>query len=327
MSSTPSGGPESQFEAFLRSVPPETPDPVARELARASFLEHASRPEDPSRMGHSMESREPRGARPTDADLERWLRERAPLAAPRPEVRERARRRFLTEALTGPEALPAAAGDHPDASGWRKWGVLALAAAAVVAVTLILPEPLRWKARMDGPVRFAGTTYGAGDAGRLGADLEQAGLIESAEEEVLLVLGGALELSVRPRTRLQLPPLPQLDGLTPVDLDLEQGEVYVRTREAYPGNPIQVTTPEGRVEVLGTTLGVMAESDGTCVCVAEGKVTVISPLLDRGVEEVSTGRALFLYRDLQQESQLMRFEDMPAGGGAHVGDLVTFLGR
>lgn len=321
------GGADAEFEAFLRSVPPEGPDPVARELARASFLEHASRPDDASRMAGTMDARESRPSRPTDADLERWLRDRAPLTAPRPEVRVRARRRFLAEALTGPGAVPVAPSAAPEAHGWRRWGVLALAAAAVAVVTLVLPEPLRWKARMDGPVRFAGTTYDAGDAGRLGADLEQAGLVESEEDVVLLVLGGLLELSIRPRTRVQLPPLPQLDGLTPIDLDLERGEVYVRTLAGYPGNPIQVTTPEGRVEVLGTTLGVLAESDGTCVCVVEGRVTVTSPLLDRGVEEVPSGQALFLHRDTAQASQLTRFEDMPAHGGAHVGDLVAFLGR
>jgi hypothetical protein len=316
--------PDADFEAFLRSVPPEVPDPVRRELVRQRFLEHASRLADPSRRAPTMDSGDPRA--PNDADLERWLRERGPLEVPRAEFRERARRRFLSEALTGPEAVrpvgsPAAAGP------WRRWGGLLLAAAAVVVVTILLPEPVRWKARMDGPLSFAGGTYGASDAGRLGVELEQAGLLESQADEVDLLLGGTLQLLVRGHSQVELPPLPLLDGVTPIDLGLRGGEVYVRTHPGYPGNPILVSTPEASIEVLGTTLGILAASEGTCVCVAEGRVEVTSGLLEGGVEAVSRGGSLFLYRDPARPPAATAFADLPDQGGAHVADLVGFHGH
>jgi ferric-dicitrate binding protein FerR (iron transport regulator) len=308
---------EPELETFLRGVPPQAPDPIWREEVRGRFLARASRAAGEPRMTQPMPSQDP-----TDSDLERWLRGLPVLDAAPPEARERARRRFLTAALSGPEAAPGPAG-APLARGWRRWLVPALAAAAIALVTWILPAPDRWRVDLAGTVHFADAEYGAGDEGRLALDLEQAGVLEARDSEVRLRLGDALELLVRAGTRIDLPPLPVLDGSTPIALVLERGEVYLRTASGYAGNPILVSTADGQVEVLGTTLGVLCEAQGTCVCVREGAVSVRSPRLVAGLQRLPAGEALFLFRDARAPLQ-GPFEGLPEGGGEHVADLAGF---
>ena len=57
---------------------------------------------------------------------------------------------------------------------------------------------------------------------------------------------------------------------------LDTGEIRISTGPAFRGTRLEVVTPEARAIVTGTTLAVLRQADASCVCVLEGKVSMIS---------------------------------------------------
>lgn len=76
---------------------------------------------------------------------------------------------------------------------------------------------------------------------------------------------------------------------------MRHGEIRVTTGPAFAGARLRMDTPEAAVEVTGTTLAVICEPAGTCVCVFDGVVSVAA----RGgsTERVSQGRRRFVFND------------------------------
>ena len=269
---------EPGFEEFLRGVPGEPLDPRRCEEARRAFLGHASRAAGADRMRAVMGGDE----RFDEHDgFVAWLAA-CPPALPGAEFQRRARLAFLSAiASEATAALPL----RRERRSVRA-AVLALAAAAILAVTFLLPRPDRWEVRMQGPLRFAERDYAPGDGERLAADLERSGMLETAGSGVRFALGKELVVEVMSGSSLSFPPLPELDGLEPVAFELARGEAYVRTGGAYPGNPVIVRTAQADVVLNGTVVGVLVGEFGTCVCVAEGKVGVMSGQVPGGRQEV-----------------------------------------
>jgi len=136
-------------------------------------------------------------------------------------------------------------------------------------------------------------------------------------------LNHAEELSsaLRPGVRIQVPPgaelevmakgqiaivmmsgteavLPQTPGRwfgREVAAELSQGQLRITTGPGFRGARLALRTPEADVAVTGTTLAVICEPHGTCVCVLEGRVDV-GP---RGGEmaAVDEGRRRFVFND------------------------------
>lgn len=312
---------EDELAAWLERLAPARPSPAARAAARRQFLtgepaSGASRPGAETRTGGAMAHATPPQT-PLDAGEEggfaAWLAGRMPLSPPRPEARRRARLSFLSAASNSPAAAPP--------SRARRVLVWLAAAAALLLVTLHGPEPDRWRVRPDGPLVLDGAEFELGEEDRLAAALEHSGRLESRATRARLVLGGVLEFELLPGTTLEVPPLPELDGLAPLDFELARGEVFLRTRAGYPGNPVRVRTDLAEIQLSGTTVGVLADEEGTCVCVAEGAVRVTSA---RGVEELPARNSLRLFRDPAQAPRSEPFAPGPAS--AHVGELLAFHG-
>src|SRR5205085_433042 len=59
-----------------------------------------------------------------------------------------------------------------------------------------------------------------------------------------------------------------------VEGELESGELRITTGPRFAGATLALTTPEANVVVTGTTLAVIREPAGTCVCVFDGRVRV-----------------------------------------------------
>jgi ferric-dicitrate binding protein FerR (iron transport regulator) len=78
----------------------------------------------------------------------------------------------------------------------------------------------------------------------------------------------------------------------------------VTTGRRFSGARLAITTPEASVRVTGTTLAVIAEPAGTCVCVLEGTAHV-SPHRG-GVTRVSSGTR----REVSRGARTSRTGDM-----------------
>lgn len=313
-------GAERELEELLRRLPPPRPAPVARAEARRAFLagDEASRPAPAPRTPGVMSdaSGPPEAWRAGEAEaFAAWLAALTAPPAPRPEATRRARLAFLSAAAS---AAPA-----PPRSRSFRAAVWLAAAAAIVLVTLFLPAPDRWHVRLDGVVALEGEDFAPGDQSRLGAELEQSGRLETRVARAHLALGEVLELELLPGSSLHVPPLVELDGLAPLDFELAHGEVFVRTRGAWPGNPIRIRTDLAEVLLTGTTVGVLADEAGVCVCVADGRATVTSV---RGVEELAAQGSLRLFRDTSMAPKLEPFPEESAPGAAHVTELLAFHG-
>lgn len=320
---------DPELEELLRRLPAERPDPLSREEARRAFLAGEQGPRSqargPRRMGPVMASGfspDPRaagsfGRGDEDDPFADWLAERAPLEGPAPEARRRARLVFLSSVAQDPPRLRA----RPRFRAL----VLVLAAAAILAVTFLLPKPARWQVEFEGPLRFAEREYQPSEGGRLAVALESSGTVETAGSRARFTLGDGLDVELLASSSLSLPVLPELDGLAPIDFELARGEAYVRTSSSYAGNPIRVRTIDADVSIHGTTIGVLVDALGTCVCVADGVARVEGGRVAGGAQEVGPRATLRVYRDTAQAPAFERFPEQPGPGTAHTDDLDSFF--
>ena len=154
-----------------------------------------------------------------------------------------------------------------------RWAALPLAAAAAWLVVVLATAPPGWKV----------------------ASISGAGVAVIDNHPVPLGHAADLERWIRPGARVSVPDGAEIEIMVPghmvVQLTggteaviprasmsgafsgrLESGEVRVTTGRSF--RSLALATPEAKVEVTGTTLAVIREPAGTCVCVFEGRVRV-----------------------------------------------------
>lgn len=330
---------EHEFEDLLR-LSSERPGAPLREEVRRAFLTGARADgradEDRSRGGQAERmprvmapgtaqppgSAEGRGFGEEADGFEPWLVARAPAETPAAQARNRARLAFLS-------AVAETAPLRRTRRSFRGL-VLALAAAAILAVTFLLPKPERWKVRLAGPLRFAEREYGLGEENQLAVALEGSGTVETGSERARFTLGNSslgsgLEVVLLAGSTLTFPTLPELDGVSAVDFSLARGEAYLSTSPSYPGNPILVRTDLADVELHGTTIGVLVDELGTCVCVADGTVRVTGPGVEGGEGAVGPRGILRLFRDPTMGAKTEVFPEHSGPGTEHTEGLEAFL--
>lgn len=339
MSSPDSERAQRELEELLRRVPLERLDPARLARARQTFLATAaaggqpSQADLPARMGAVMgteahgrgdagqdgagQDGDGQDGRDDQSGFEAWLAARAPAVLPSAEGHRRARLAFLSAVAATPPPLRAR-------RSFRRL-VWAAAAAAILAVTFFLPQPERWSVQLDGRLSCDATEYLPGDEARLAAALERSGTVATALARARFALGGELVLELLTDTELEFPFQTELDGVAPLEFALTRGETYLRTRAGYPGNPVVVRTELANVALHGTTVGVLVDELGTCVCVADGTARVTSALLPTGYQDVGPRGTLRVFFD---PGMGPKFEAFPADGGgpesAHTADLVAF---
>jgi len=316
---------ERELEELLRRAAPARPDPARQAEARRAFLAGApagtgepSRARTPLRMGGVMG----KGALGEEGEGEldafaAWLAAHAPAVPPSAEARRRVRLAFLSAVASAPPPLRAR-------RTFRRLVWLA-AAAAILAVTFLMPEPERWSAQLDGRLTFDGQEYVPGDEARLGAELERSGTVETALARAHFELGGDLALELLTDSALAFPLQTELDGIAPLEFELTRGETYLRTGASYPGNPIVVRTALANVALHGTTVGVLVDELGTCVCVAEGTARVTSSRLTTGSQDVGPRSTLRVFSDPSMGPKLESFPQEGTAETGHTADLVAFL--
>lgn len=324
MSASEPDPPEDGLEAWLAGQDAPRPSPEARARIRRAFLAGEASVPGPSQPGFADRRGRvmPHGSAPRSSEEEpdgfaAWVAERSSLAGPSEGKRLRARLAFLsTFANLPPAATPS-----------RSFRALVwvAAAAAILLVTLFVPEPVRWHVRLDGALALDGQDFTPGEEDRLAAELERSGWVETRATRAGFELGGTLEVELTPGSSLRFPPLPDFDGLVPLELELARGEAYVRTLEGYPGNPIRVHTEVADVTLSGTTVGVLVDEAGTCVCVAEGRVRVTSA---SGSADVPARETLRLFHDNAMGPKTVSFATaLTSAEASHVQDLLEFHGR
>lgn len=174
------------------------------------------------------------------------------------------------------------------------------AAAAVVFVTIsFLNLGPEWRvagAKGEGSVQIEGEPIPIGDLGALQSRIRpgvQIGVPEGSELD--LVSKGLLAIQVTAGSDVTLPPPPARWLGRDMELHARQGELRITTGPGFRGARLSVHTPDAVVEVTGTTLAVILEPTGTCVCVLEGRVK----LARRGVGamDVPAGMRGYAFRD------------------------------
>jgi ferric-dicitrate binding protein FerR (iron transport regulator) len=211
-----------------------------------------------------------------------------PPASADPEFRARLREGFVAGTLTAvvPETGDAD-GDPPRAvAGPRAWWSrpplwVPLAAAAALALVLgIGNQAPAWQVTLlegAGEVSVDGKVYATSDRVALAQALARGGELRLSPEVAMdLVSAGQVAVGMHPGAAMTLSPAPPRWWDRRARFEVHTGEVFITTGGAFSGAQLVVATREAQVEVVGTTFAVEALPQGTCVCVHEGRVRVMS---------------------------------------------------
>lgn len=132
-----------------------------------------------------------------------------------------------------------------------------------------------------------------------------------------ILCNGHLVVQLTPSTEMTVPAPPRRWFGRAATASFHGGEARILTGPRFRGSRLTVVTDEARVEVTGTTLAVIRDAEGTCVCVFEGAVAVGA----RGdePERVATGLRRFHYKgsrpaatlpiDDMENAKLSMFQD------------------
>jgi len=176
------------------------------------------------------------------------------------------------------------------------FAALAALAVAVLSVTDRGPGWTLMMARGDGSVTVDGAPVSLASRADLTRALHPGARVSvPANAELELMSAAGLVVQVTEGTELTLPATPGRWMNRHVTGRIHHGEIRVTTGSAFAGAHLQVRTPEATVEVTGTTLAVICEPTGTCVCVQSGVVKVGA----RGgrMEAVPEGRRRYVFND------------------------------
>ena len=125
------------------------------------------------------------------------------------------------------------------------------------------------------------------------------GLIEIASARTLAI-------QMTSETDAVVPPIPGRWFGRRLTGQIQAGEWRITTGTNFRHARLAITTPAAHVEVTGTTLAVICEPQGTCVCVYEGRVRVGRNRTDMASVEHGRRRYIFLDGTREPETDVMR---------------------
>lgn len=188
------------------------------------------------------------------------------------------------------------------------WIAVPAAAAAVLAIALVLNQGPRW------------TLTGSEGGGNVVVDGRPIPMTHPADVDralaggarVVVPEGAELHLASADHmmivatagTEFVLPRSPGRWFGRTVEAFVRHGTLRVSTRPGFAGSRLVVTTPEAKIEVSGSTLAIICEEAGTCVCVLDGAVEV-GPLAG-DMQQVPGGMRRFVFTDGSTEMDEMR---------------------
>jgi len=187
---------------------------------------------------------------------------------------------------------------------WRRpalaWVALpAAAAAALIAVSTLNRGP-DWElvaSRGTGEAVVDGVPVSMARAGDLKRRLRPGARLQLPPDgEIEIALRGQMAMQVVAGTDVTLPAAAGRWFGRSARANVTHGELRITTGAGFHGARLAVETPEAMVEVTGTTLAVICEPTGTCVCVLEGRVRVAGQAEGAGVM-VPEGRRRYVFND------------------------------
>ena len=207
------------------------------------------------------------------------------------EARDRARRK------TSPIRLPRR-------SRAPVWIAASLAAAAALTIVVgTLNQGQKWMVtgvRGEGMVAVDGETVPLSDRTALNRLIVPGAEVKLPEGvEIDLVSDGVMALQLSRRTDLTIPPPPTRWINRRSEIHVRYGDIRVTTGRRFHGTRLNVVTPEAAVEVVGTTLAVIVQTNGTCCCVLEGTAQV-GRMAENGptdMQPVTGGHLRFVWKE------------------------------
>lgn len=202
------------------------------------------------------------------------------LGAPRADQDFRARLRAEFVAGTVRSTLPdiVALPVRPVFRQPRFWAAFASAAAVLALVVGIGNRGPDWRvtlAQGDGEVVIGEQHVSLHDADAIGRSLARGGRVRLPAGATLeLVAPGELAVRMTRVTDMTLPASPNRWFARDAQVAVRQGDTFYSTGRAFHGARLHVRTAQAQVLVTGTSLAVLSNEDGTCVCVMEGRVAV-----------------------------------------------------
>jgi ferric-dicitrate binding protein FerR (iron transport regulator) len=191
------------------------------------------------------------------------------------EFRARLKAEFMSGTVRGAKIVPLPASFFRRPSFWAS--VASAAAALVIAVGLGNRGP-DWRVTLatgEGEVVVGERHIPLHDSGAIGAALARGGRLRLPAGSTLeLVAPGELAVRMTRVTDMTLPPAPNRWFQRDVQVAVRRGDTFYSTGRAFHGARLQVRTAQAQVLVTGTSLAVLSNEDGTCVCVMEGRVGV-----------------------------------------------------
>jgi hypothetical protein len=159
-----------------------------------------------------------------------------------------------------------------------RWIAAMAAAASITVVALALNQAPRWvvmPSAGSGTLLVNGVPHPIEDAAGLARHLRPgARLVLQSAQDLDLVSSGLLAMQLAPGTEAVLPAPPGRWFGRVGRGSVSRGHLRLTTGRRFDGSRLSITTPDATVQVTGTTLAVIAEPHGTCVCVLEGTAHV-----------------------------------------------------
>jgi len=193
-----------------------------------------------------------------------------------PLFREQLKRDFVSGSF-GQRPRAVAIAPHRPAR-FLAWAAGLSAAAAVAIVLAALNQPPRWTALPSGGsgnLVVNGLSIPVRETAELTRRIRPGSRIRLENTEDLnLISSGLLAMQLSPGTEMVLPPPPGRWFARGPQGNVSGGLLRVTTGKRFHGARLAITTPDATIHVTGTTLAVIAEPTGTCVCVLEGTAHV-----------------------------------------------------
>ncbi|MEZ4651124.1 MAG: hypothetical protein R3E97_20510 [Candidatus Eisenbacteria bacterium] len=314
---------EKRIEAELRSLPSPAPDPDFQARLRSMFAAGELTPtlprnveEDPSAEGFFGEPSGRTGAFGNVTDIADATGDGGDGFAAGTSARGAA------GADTSPGAAPGSGGTTSQGDPipldfgarrtrkprplWRHWLVPAVAAAAVLLLYFIRPTPpgvsgLDVAAQGNGTLRVGSRSFPIAEVEQYASLLEpgtkllvegdmSAEIHMTVEDDFRLVAIAGAEFTV---------PYPAKKGRNSFQVDM--GEVRVATLPGISGEAIEIGAPGTRVDVMGTTLAVIADTSSTCVCLLEG--TAMMMMKNGDMHHLDEGMRTIMYMDPEKPDE------------------------
>lgn len=182
----------------------------------------------------------------------------------------------------------------------RWMGVVIAAAATVllyISLSAINAGP-RWQIAQctgDGVIEISDQSAPAAEAHRLQEFLRVGTRIRvSGDAQLVLVCPGTMAFQVTSGAEVTLPPAPGRWFRRAVECEARAGEVRVVTGPSFHGGRLRIAAPAATIDVVGTTLAVIASPHETCLCVLDGAATMTGR--DGLVAEVHGGERRTVYQ-------------------------------